>query len=85
MLSEITNMSSKPFAVLVLALAVIFIVFNRQAADFIRWLDKTIWNEERRRKFPGYGGNVDPKPWHMIVLGVSWIPVAIILWFIPNK
>jgi hypothetical protein len=78
-------MSSKPFAVLALALALVFIVFNHQVAGFIRWLDKTIWNEERRRRFPGHGGNVDPKPWQVILLGLSCIPVALILWFIPNK
>jgi hypothetical protein len=78
-------MSPKPFAIVVLVLSLIFIIFNRHVANCIRWLDRTIWNEERRRRFPGHGGNVDPKPWQIVVLGLSWIPVAILLWFIPKR
>jgi hypothetical protein len=73
-------MHSKIPAIIFLVLGIIFIVFNKQIIVGIRWLDKTIWNEERRRRFPGHGGN-NYAPWMAMLLGTSWIACAIFFWF----
>jgi len=61
-------MNTKIPSILVLVLGIIFIVFNKQVVVGIRWLDKTIWNEKRRKQFPGRGGNVNPTPLGVIIL-----------------
>jgi hypothetical protein len=66
---------------ILVALGVIFIVFTNQVVIAIRWLDKTIWNEKRRRQFPGHGGNVNPTPFGVRLLGASWIVSAVVIWF----
>jgi hypothetical protein len=60
---------------------VLIVIFNKQTCRLIQWLDKKIWNEERRKKFPGHGGNVNPTPSGVIILGLSWIISAVVIWF----
>jgi hypothetical protein len=69
-------------AIIFLVLGIIFIVFSKLILLRIQWLDKTIWDEERRKQFPEYGGkSSEYKPWMVMVLGVSWIACAIFFWF----
>jgi uncharacterized membrane protein YbaN (DUF454 family) len=71
-------------AIVFLALGTICIVFSKLVLGWIRWLDKTTWNKERRKQFPGHGGkSKEYKPWMVIVLGFSWIVCAIVFWLIP--
>jgi len=74
-------MHSKIPAIVFLALGLSFIVFSKLAAAGICWLDKTIWNEERRKRFPGHGGIVKPTPGGIRVIGASWIACGIFFWF----
>jgi hypothetical protein len=63
------------------ALGILIVIFNKQTCQLIQWLDKKIWNEERRKKFSGHGGNVNPTSRGVIVLGLSWIISAFVIWF----
>ncbi|HEY5042270.1 MAG TPA: hypothetical protein VIK53_09725 [Verrucomicrobiae bacterium] len=72
-------MDSKIPAIVFLVLGMIFIIFSRPILVGIQWLDKKIWNEVRRKQFPGYGGN-EYKPWMVMLLGISWIACAIFFW-----
>ena len=74
-------MHSKIPAIIFLVLGASFIVFSKPVADGVRWLDKTIWNEERRKRYPGHGGNVNPTPKGAMIIGASWIVCGIIFWF----
>jgi hypothetical protein len=75
-------MDTKIPAIVFLVLGVIFIVFSKLILVGIQWVDKKIWNEERRKQFPGHGGkSAGYKPWMVMVLGVSWIACAIFFWF----
>jgi hypothetical protein len=76
-------MNTKTPAIIFLVLGIIFIVFSKLISVGILWLDKKIWNEERRKKFPGHGGlkSSECKPWMVMLLGVSWIACAIFFWF----
>jgi hypothetical protein len=73
-------MHSKIPAIVFLVLGIIFIVFNKQIIVGIHWLDKTIWNEKRRKQFPGHGNN-HYEPWMVVLLGASGIVCAIFFWF----
>jgi len=72
-------MDSKIPAIVFLVLGMIFIIFSRPILVGVQWLDKKIWNEERRKQFPGHGGN-EYKPWMVMLLGISWIACAIFFW-----
>ncbi len=75
-------MDSKTPAIVFLILGILTIVFRGKAVLLVQWLDKKTWTEERRKQFPGHGGqSKDCKPWHFIILGASWIGCAIIFWF----
>lgn len=75
-------MDTKIPAIIFLVLGIIFIVFSKLILVGIQWLDKKIWNETRRKQFPGHGGKSSGyKPWMVAVLGVSWIACAIFFWF----
>jgi hypothetical protein len=76
-------MDAKVPAVAFLALGSIFMISSQQVADAIRWLDKTIWNEQRRKQFPGFGGKDIPR-WGVVLLGASWVFSAIILWLVSK-
>jgi hypothetical protein len=73
-------MHSKILAIVFLTLGIVLIAFNRQVIVGVRWLDKTIWNEERRRQFPGHGGR-SYEPWMSVLFGASWLACAIFFWF----
>jgi uncharacterized membrane protein YbaN (DUF454 family) len=73
-------MDAKIPTIVFFALGVLMVVFNQQTCKLFKWIDKKIWNDERRRKFPEYGGNV-PTPKVFIILGLSWIISAIVIWF----
>ena len=75
-----THMHSNFPAIVFLLLGVTFIAFNKLVIAGIHWLDRAIWNEERRRRFPGHGGN-QYAPWMAVLLGASWIACAIFFWF----
>jgi hypothetical protein len=72
-------MHSKIAAIVFLLLGVAFILFNRLVIAGINRLDKSVWNEERRRQFPGHGGN-RYEPWMAVVLGAGWIACAVFFW-----
>ncbi|MGA2801365.1 MAG: hypothetical protein ABSE97_03195 [Verrucomicrobiota bacterium] len=75
-------MNAKTPAIVFLVLGIIFIVFSKLILVGFKWLEKKIWNEERRKQFPAYGSKSrDYKPWMVVVLGVSWIACAIFFWF----
>jgi hypothetical protein len=69
-------MHSKIPAIIFLVLGIIFISFSKQVIVGVRWLDKSIWTEDRRRRFPGHGGG-SFEPWMSLLLGASWIACAI--------
>ena len=73
-------MNAKIPAIIFLVLGVIIIAFNKLVLAGIQWLDKKIWNEKRRKQFPGHGGN-EYKPWMVILLGASGVACAIFFWF----
>jgi hypothetical protein len=73
-------MNSKIPSLIFLVLGILIIVFNKQVLVGVHWLDKTIWNEERRKRFPGHGGN-NYSPWMIILLGASGIACGIFFWF----
>jgi hypothetical protein len=74
-------MDAKIPTVLLCVLGVLIVIFNKQTCRLIQWLDKKIWNEERRKEFPGHGGKVNPTPKGVIILGLSWIISAVVIWF----
>jgi hypothetical protein len=75
-------MNSKIPAIVFLVLGITSIFFGKLILVVIQRLDKTIWNEERRKQFPGHGGkSSECKPWMVIVPGISWIACAVFFWF----
>jgi hypothetical protein len=75
-------MNTKTPAIVFLVVGITFILFRKAILAGIQRLDKTTWNKERRKQFPGHGGqSSDYKPWMVMVLGVSWIVCAIFFWF----
>jgi hypothetical protein len=72
-------MDLKIAAVIFLALGSIFMSFSNQVAIGIRWINKSIWNEQRRKQFPGHGGT-NITPGSVVLLGASWVFTAIIFW-----
>jgi hypothetical protein len=78
------QMESKIPAIVFWALGGAFIVFSKQVAAGIRWLDQTIWNEKRRGQFPGFGG-MNPPRWGVVLLGASWIVCGIVFWFTSKR
>ena len=78
-------MNTKTPAIAFLVLGIIFVVFSEHILVAMRWLDKKIWTEKRRTQFPGHGGtSTNYKPWMVIVLGISWIVSAILIWLISK-
>ena len=73
-------MNTKTPAIVFLVLGIIFIVFSKPILVGFKWVEKKIWNEEKRKQFPAYESR-DYKPWMFMVLGVSWIACAIFFWF----
>jgi len=74
------DVHSKLPAIIFLALGFAFIACNKLVIAGIHWLDKSIWNQERRRRFPGLGGD-RYEPWMSVVLGAFWIACGIFFWF----
>lgn len=74
-------MNTKLPAIIFFALGIIFIVFNKLILAGFQWMNNKIWNEKRRKQFPGFGGK-EYRPLAVIVLGLSWIACAIFFWFI---
>ena len=82
MLGSFKRVNTKTPAIVFLILGIIFIMLSKRILRGIQWLDRTIWNEKRRKQFPGHGGrSSEYKPWMVVVLGVSWIACAIFFWF----
>jgi hypothetical protein len=76
-------MHSKILAIVFLLLGLVFTIFSKQIIAGIHWLDKAIWNEQRRKQFPRHGNN-NYAPWMAVLLGASWIICAIFFWFISK-
>jgi hypothetical protein len=72
-------MTEKILTIMLFILGVIFLIFNKQSAAAIQWVDKTVWNEKRRCQFPRHGGIKVPR-WGVMLLGVSWIISALVIW-----
>jgi hypothetical protein len=74
------EMTEKILTIILFIFGLIFLIFNKQSAAAIRWVDKAVWNEKRRRLFPGHGGIKVPR-WGVVLLGTSWIISALVIWF----
>ena len=73
-------------AIAFLVLGIVFLVFTRRLAVLFIWLDKKVWDEEARRRFPHLApvGPTAPRS-AVLAMGACWIVVAIILWFMSQR
>jgi hypothetical protein len=72
-------------AIVFFGLGLVFLLFSRQVAGVFRWLNKAVWDEEARRRFPHLAPVGDPPRSAAVVLGVSWIVCAVVFWFLSQR
>jgi len=77
-------MNMRVSAIAFLVLGVVFVLFSRKVTSVFRWLEKKAWDEESRRRFPHLAPRGEAPRSATIVLGVSWIVGAVIVWFISQ-
>ena len=79
------GMSLRIPAIVFFGLGLVFLVFSRQVTRVFRWLNKMVWDEDALRSVPHLAPVDDPPRSATVILGVSWIVCAVVLWFLSRR